>query len=72
MVKDAAKPAAKGGVVKFDIPHRVRAVYGRQLGIVVKRRSLRLGISHLSLNGRCGRREHYQASIHAGLQPRPG
>jgi hypothetical protein len=27
MVKDAAKTAAEGGVVKFDIPHRVRAVY---------------------------------------------
>jgi hypothetical protein len=34
VVKDAAKTAAEGGVVKFDIPHRVRAVYGRQLGIV--------------------------------------
>jgi hypothetical protein len=33
VVKDAAKTAAEGGVVKFDIPHRVRAVYGRQLGI---------------------------------------
>jgi hypothetical protein len=33
VVKDAAKTAAEGGVIKFDIPHRVRAVYGRQLGI---------------------------------------
>jgi hypothetical protein len=33
VVKDAAKTAAKGGVIKFDIPHRVRRVYGRQLGI---------------------------------------
>jgi hypothetical protein len=23
----------ESGVVKFDVPHRVRAVYGRQLGI---------------------------------------
>jgi hypothetical protein len=33
VVKEAAKTAAEGGVIKFDIPHRVRAVYGRQLGI---------------------------------------
>jgi hypothetical protein len=33
VVKDAAKTAAEGGVIKFDIPHRVRALYGRQLGI---------------------------------------
>jgi hypothetical protein len=33
VVKDAAKTAAEGGVIRFDIPHRVRAVYGRQLGI---------------------------------------
>jgi hypothetical protein len=33
VVKDAAKTAKEGGVIKFDIPHRVRAVYGRQLGI---------------------------------------
>jgi hypothetical protein len=33
VVKDAAKTAAESGVIKFDIPHRVRAVYGRQLGI---------------------------------------
>jgi hypothetical protein len=31
--KEAAKTAADGGVIKFDIPHRVRRVYGRQLGI---------------------------------------
>jgi hypothetical protein len=24
---------AGGGTIKFDIPHRVRAVYGRQMGI---------------------------------------
>ena len=33
VVKDAAKKAGEGGVIKFDIPHRVRRVYGRQLGI---------------------------------------
>ena len=33
VVKDAAQTAAEGGVIKFDIPHRVRRVYGRQLGI---------------------------------------
>jgi len=27
------KPVAEGGAIKFDIGHRVRAVYGRQLGI---------------------------------------
>ena len=27
-----AKPAGDGGAIKFDIGHRVRAVYGRQLG----------------------------------------
>jgi hypothetical protein len=33
VVKEAAKTAAEGGVIKFDIAHRVRRVYGRQLGI---------------------------------------
>jgi hypothetical protein len=33
VVKDAAKTLAEGSAVRFDIPHRVRAVYGRQLGI---------------------------------------
>ena len=32
-MKEASKVVAEGGVIKFDIPHRVRAVYGRQLGI---------------------------------------
>lgn len=27
------KVATEGGMIKFDIEHRVRAVYGRQLGI---------------------------------------
>jgi hypothetical protein len=29
----AVKAMSKGGIVKFDIPHRIRRVYGRQLGI---------------------------------------
>jgi hypothetical protein len=33
VVKDAAKNVAEGGVIKFDFPHSVRAIYGRQLGI---------------------------------------
>jgi hypothetical protein len=33
VVKDAAKNVANGGVIKFDMPHRVRDVRGRQLGI---------------------------------------
>jgi hypothetical protein len=33
LVRDATKSAAESGVIKFDIQHRVRAVYGRQLGI---------------------------------------
>jgi hypothetical protein len=33
VVKDAAKNVAEGGVIKFDIPHRVRDIYGRQIGI---------------------------------------
>jgi hypothetical protein len=33
VVKDAAKNVAKGGVVQFDMPHRVRDILGRQLGI---------------------------------------
>jgi hypothetical protein len=32
-MKEATKAVAGGGVIKFDIEHRVRAVYGRQLGI---------------------------------------
>jgi hypothetical protein len=28
-----AKPVGEGGAIKFDIGHRVRAVYGRQLGV---------------------------------------
>ena len=27
------KPVGEGGAIKFDIAHRVRAVYGRQLGV---------------------------------------
>jgi hypothetical protein len=33
VMKEATKAVAEGGVIKFDIPHRVCAVYGRQLGI---------------------------------------
>jgi hypothetical protein len=33
VMKEATKAVVGGGTVKFDIPHRVRAVYGRQLGI---------------------------------------
>jgi hypothetical protein len=33
VMKEATKVVAQGGVIKFDIEHRVRAVYGRQLGI---------------------------------------
>jgi hypothetical protein len=34
VMKEATKVVKAGGVIKFDIEHRVRAVYGRQLGIV--------------------------------------
>jgi hypothetical protein len=34
VMKEATKVVAAGGVIKFDIDHRVRQVYGRQLGIV--------------------------------------
>jgi hypothetical protein len=34
VVKNAAKNVAEGGVIKFDMPHSVRDIYGRQLGIV--------------------------------------
>jgi hypothetical protein len=33
VMKEATKVVAGEGVIKFDIDHRVRAVYGRQLGI---------------------------------------
>jgi hypothetical protein len=33
LMKEATKVVAAGGIIKFDIDHRVRAVYGRQLGI---------------------------------------
>jgi hypothetical protein len=33
VMKEATKVVAGGGTIKFDIPHRVRQVYGRQLGI---------------------------------------
>jgi hypothetical protein len=33
VMKEATKAIVDGGTIKFDIPHRVRQVYGRQLGI---------------------------------------
>jgi hypothetical protein len=33
VMKEATKAVAGGGTIKFDIPHRVRVVYGRQLGV---------------------------------------
>jgi hypothetical protein len=33
VVKNAAKNMAEGGEIKFDFPHSVGAIYGRQLGI---------------------------------------
>jgi hypothetical protein len=33
LVKSAFKPVPEGAAIKFDIGHRVRAVYGRQLGV---------------------------------------
>jgi hypothetical protein len=33
VMKEATKTVAEGGTIKLDIEHRVRAVYGRQLGI---------------------------------------
>jgi hypothetical protein len=33
VMKGATKVVAGGGTIKFDIPHRVRQLYGRQLGI---------------------------------------
>jgi hypothetical protein len=33
VMKEATKVVAGEGVIRFDIEHRVRAVYGRQLGI---------------------------------------
>jgi hypothetical protein len=33
VMKEATEVVAAGGIIKFDIDHRVRAVYGRQLGI---------------------------------------
>jgi hypothetical protein len=33
LMSDAIKKMTEGGLVKFDIPHRIRWFYGRQLGI---------------------------------------
>jgi hypothetical protein len=32
-MKEATKAVVGAGMIKFDIPHRVRQVFGRQLGI---------------------------------------
>ena len=32
-MKERTKVVTDGGKIKFDIPHRVRQVYGRQLGV---------------------------------------
>jgi hypothetical protein len=34
LVTHAVKTLTDGGVIKLDIPHRIRSTYGRQLGIV--------------------------------------
>ena len=33
VIKDAAKNVAEGGLIQFDMPHRIRDIHGRQLGI---------------------------------------
>jgi hypothetical protein len=33
LIGQAVKSMTEGGVIKFDIPHRIRTFYGRQLGI---------------------------------------
>ena len=33
LVNDAVKRMSEGGLIKFDIQHRIRWIYGRQLGI---------------------------------------
>jgi hypothetical protein len=33
LIGNAVKSMTEGGVIKFDIPHRIRTFYGRQLGI---------------------------------------
>jgi hypothetical protein len=33
LMSDAIKKMTEGGLIKFDIPHRIRWFYGRQLGI---------------------------------------
>jgi hypothetical protein len=33
LMSDAIKKMTEGGLIKFDIPHRIRRSYGRQLGI---------------------------------------
>jgi hypothetical protein len=33
LMGDAVKKMTEGGLIKFDIPHRIRWNYGRQLGV---------------------------------------
>jgi hypothetical protein len=33
LISHAVKTMTEGGVIKLDIPHRIRSTYGRQLGI---------------------------------------
>jgi len=33
LINHAVKTMTEGGVIKLDIPHRIRSTYGRQLGI---------------------------------------
>jgi hypothetical protein len=42
LVRPSNRAVAGSGTVKFDIPHRLRAVYGRQLGIARSERWLLL------------------------------
>jgi hypothetical protein len=51
VMKEATKVVTQGGVIKFDIERRVRAVYGRQLGIA----GANGGYSYVALFYRNGR-----------------
>jgi hypothetical protein len=51
VMKEATKAVVDGGTIKFDIPHRVRQVYGRQLGIA----GANGGYSYVALFYRNGR-----------------
>jgi hypothetical protein len=51
VMKEATKTVVGGGTIKFDIEHRVRAVYGRQLGVA----GANGGYSYVALFYRNGR-----------------